>query len=248
MTGEAILARTLKPCGPVVDAGLAERTFEVLDKAAAASGWSDLLDAARAALAPVFGASPYLAGLARRRPAQIAALLAQTPADARARILAETDAVAADAVDIERVKQRLRELKAQLHLLTALADLGGLWDLDQVTGALTEFADAALRTAMAAAAQAEVERGRLTTIGTGVAGPVPGLFCVAMGKYGAFELNYSSDIDFSVFYDPDVLPLAEGVEYAAFAIRYTQAVAEVLQQRTGDGYVFRVDLRLRPDP
>ena len=77
---------------------------------------------------------------------------------------------------------------------------------------------------------------------------MPGLFCIAMGKYGAFELNYSSDIDFSVFYDPDLLPLAEGVEHAPFAIRYTQAVAEVLQQRTSDGYVFRVDLRLRPDP
>jgi glutamate-ammonia-ligase adenylyltransferase len=244
----ADLARALAPCGPVVDAGLAGRTFEALDKAADENGWRDRLDASRAALAPVFGASPYLAGLARRRPGQLAELLAETAPDARARILAETAALADDAGDIERVKQRLRELKAQLHLLTALADLGGLWDLDQVTGALTEFADAALRTAMIAAAQAEVERGRLAMVGTGEPGPIPGLFCVAMGKYGAFELNYSSDIDFSVFYDPDALPLAEGVEPATFAIRYTQAVAEMLQQRTGDGYVFRVDLRLRPDP
>ena len=242
------LARALQPCGPVLDTALADRAFEALDKAAADDGWSDRLDAARAALAPVFAASPYLAGLARRRPAQLATLLAETAADARARILAETLAAADDGGDMERVKQRLRELKAQLHLLTALADLGGLWDLDQVTGALTEFADAALRAAMVAAAHAEVDRGRLTAVATGAAGPVPGLFCVAMGKYGAFELNYSSDIDFSVFYDPDALPLAEGVEPATFAIRYTQAVAEALQQRTGDGYVFRVDLRLRPDP
>ena len=69
-----------------------------------------------------------------------------------------------------------------------------------------------------------------------------------MGKYGAFELNYSSDIDFSVFYEPDALPLAEGVEPEAFAVRATRALAELLQARTSDGYVFRVDLRLRPDP
>ncbi|HYG27819.1 MAG TPA: bifunctional [glutamine synthetase] adenylyltransferase/[glutamine synthetase]-adenylyl-L-tyrosine phosphorylase, partial [Caulobacteraceae bacterium] len=74
------------------------------------------------------------------------------------------------------------------------------------------------------------------------------LFCIAMGKHGAFELNYSSDIDFTVFYEPDVLPLAEGAEAPAVAVRITQAVAGMLQDRTEDGYVFRVDLRLRPDP
>jgi glutamate-ammonia-ligase adenylyltransferase len=248
MSGQAVLARSLAPCGPIVDAGLADRTFEALDKAADADGWRDLLDAARAALAPVFAASPYLAGLARRRPARLAGLLAETAQEARARILAETAALADESRDIERVKRRLRELKAELHLLTALADLGGLWDLDQVTGALTEFADAALGVAMIAAAHAEVERGRLIGVAVGAAGPVPGLFCVAMGKHGAFELNYSSDIDISVFYDPDLLPLAGSVESAAFAIRYTQGLADILQQRTSDGYVFRVDLRLRPDP
>src|SRR5581483_914659 len=65
---------------------------------------------------------------------------------------------------------------------------------------------------------------------------------------GACELNYSSDIDISVFYDPAALPLAEGVEPQAFAVRFTQALAGVLQDRTDEGYVFRVDLRLRPDP
>src|SRR5438270_3340431 len=69
-----------------------------------------------------------------------------------------------------------------------------------------------------------------------------------MGKQGAFELNYSSDIDVSVFYDPDKLPLAEGVESQAFAVRLTHRVAELMQARTGEGYVFRIDLRLRPDP
>jgi glutamate-ammonia-ligase adenylyltransferase len=69
-----------------------------------------------------------------------------------------------------------------------------------------------------------------------------------MGKQGAFELNYSSDIDISVFFDPERLPLAAEVEPLAFAVRLTQRVAELMQGRTDEGYVFRIDLRLRPDP
>ena len=69
-----------------------------------------------------------------------------------------------------------------------------------------------------------------------------------IGKHGAFELNYSSDIDITVFYDPARLPVAEDVETQSLALRLTQTLAAVLQERTADGYVFRVDLRLRPDP
>ena len=139
-------------------------------------------------------------------------------------------------------------LKADLHLLTALSDLGGVWDLDAVTGALTRFADASTQAALALAVRAEVQRGRLSQVGEGEHGPAPGLFCLAMGKHGAFELNYSSDIDVTVFYDPDLLPLAGGAEPAAVAIRITETMARTLNDRTADGYVFRVDLRLRPDP
>ncbi len=145
-------------------------------------------------------------------------------------------------------RRRLRELKADLHLLTALADLGGVWDLDQVTGALARFADAALHAAVALVARDEVERGRLVAVPPGPAGPIPGLMIIAMGKHGAFELNYSSDIDITFFYEPERLPLAEGVEPRDEAVRIAQGVARAMADRTSDGYVFRVDLRLRPDP
>src|ERR1700747_3493533 len=69
-----------------------------------------------------------------------------------------------------------------------------------------------------------------------------------MGKMGADELNYSSDIDLIVFFDPAAPTLARDIEPQPFFVRVTQAMARLLQQRTGDGYVFRVDLRLRPDP
>jgi glutamate-ammonia-ligase adenylyltransferase len=240
------MADSLAPCGPIVDARAAERVRETLVLAAAAEGWSPLLETAWPALAPVFGASAYLGGLARRDPGRLRDLLASEPQARFDDLLVRTAALAG--AGWEDAKRDLRRLKAEAHLLIALADLGGLWDLDAVTGALTRFADAALATALRVAAQAELEAGRLTAVGQGAHGPVPGWFCIAMGKHGAYELNYSSDIDISVFYEPEALPLVEGVETQAFAVRLTQRLAELMQDRTADGYVFRVDLRLRPDP
>jgi glutamate-ammonia-ligase adenylyltransferase len=241
------LSVRLRPCGPVLDAAAARRAFEALAEPAARQGWGEALETARDALAPVFAAAPYLAGLATRRPERLGAILTSPPEARLEQILAEAAEVETHGEGPDTAKHRLRLLKGDVHLLTALCDLGGAWDLDALTSALTRFADAALRAALAIAARAEVARGRLAA-SDGAAGPVPGLFCLAMGKYGAFELNYSSDIDFSIFYEPLALPLAEGVEPQAFAIRLTQTVAELLQARTADGYVFRVDLRLRPDP
>jgi glutamate-ammonia-ligase adenylyltransferase len=229
----------MRPCGPVVDAKAARLTHE-------AAGHLPAVDAAWPALEPVFGAAPYLAGLARRDPARLAAILADEP-EARLEDLLGRTAAVADC-ELDDAPAALRRLKAELHLMTALADLGGAWTLDDVTGALTRFADAAVAAALVIAARTELAAGRLTRLGEGAEGPVPGWFCVAMGKQGAFELNYSSDIDVSVFYEPERLPLAEGVEAQPFAVRLTQKLAELMQARTADGYVFRIDLRLRPDP
>ena len=238
------LGRRLKPCGPVADPKAAERAREII----ADTVWSPDLQAAWPALAPMFGAAPYLAGLARRDPQRLAALLDGDPALRLEDLLTRTAAVAE--LLPEDAAQPLRLLKQELHLLTALADLGGVWDLDQVTDALTRFADASVTAALWSAARGELDAGRLTKLGEGAHGPVPGWFCIAMGKQGAFELNYSSDIDVSVFFDPEPLAagLAEDVEPQAFAVRLTHRVSDLMQARTADGYVFRMDLRLRPDP
>jgi glutamate-ammonia-ligase adenylyltransferase len=235
------LAAQLKPCGPVDDAAAARRLRVQLDDAIGAP----LLDQAWPALEPVFAASPYLAGLARAAPERLAAILAvEAPAERLAAILADTRDGGGDS---ETEARRLRRLKAELHLLTALCDLGGVWDLDLVTGALARFADAAVQAALAVAVREEVARGRLSPAGDGRPA-APGLFCIAMGKHGGLELNYSSDIDVSFFYEPEALPVAEGADPDAVAVRITKSVAALLQDRTADGYVFRVDLRLRPDP
>ncbi len=231
----------LRPCGPVADPAAAERTRHRL-------GESPVIEAQWPALAPIFAASPYLAALAARDPARLERLLQGEPGVLLTAILTRT--AGATTLSLADAGGALRRLKSELHLLTALCDLGGIWSLDEVTSALTDFADAVVKTALAVVAAQERAAGRLSPhIGDASdTGPVPGLFCLALGKHGAGELNYSSDIDVSIFYEPAALPLAPGVEAQAEAVRITRALSALLQERTAEGYVFRVDLRLRPDP
>ncbi|HRH19463.1 MAG TPA: bifunctional [glutamine synthetase] adenylyltransferase/[glutamine synthetase]-adenylyl-L-tyrosine phosphorylase [Brevundimonas sp.] len=246
MSALPILADRMQPCGPVLDTPGGQSTFDVLAEAAAEEGWTGLLTTAEPALRPVFAASPYLAGLVRRWPGKLRSVLEVRPEARLDVILSEARALNGGA---EGVREPLRLLKADLHLLTALCDLGGVWDLDAVTGALSAFADAALQTAFVAVAEDQVVRGHLVGP-VDPANPVPGLFGLAMGKHGAHELNYSSDIDVTFFYEPEVVrrTIAATVEAQAFVDRVAGAVARLLSERTGEGYVFRVDLRLRPDP
>jgi glutamate-ammonia-ligase adenylyltransferase len=242
------LARRLQPCGPILDALAAERAREPAAEAAAAGGWTELLDAAWPALAPVFAASPYLAALARRSPERLRATLAADPGGRLESIIAATLDLAREPPPIEEAGPQLRRLKADLHLLTALCDLGGAWDLDAVTGALTRFADAAAAAALACVGRIERERGRLALPPSTEHGPIPGLFGLAMGKAGAFELNYSSDLDISLFWEPETLRLADGVDPQSFVDRCARTLTTILSERTAEGYVLRLDLRLRPDP
>jgi len=247
MTGDEALWRRLSACGPVIDVGAEARAHETLNNLANNAGWRDSLDGAWPALAPIFGASPYLAALATRQPHRLHRVLVNPPASSLENLLAAAAACGAD-LDFAAGGAQLRRLKGDLHLLAAIADLGGVWALADVTQALSRFADAAVAAALDIAAREVVAEGRLARVDRGAAGPAPGLFILAMGKHGALELNYSSDIDISVFYEPDAIPVVEGSEPGIVAARITEKMAQILQARTSDGYVFRVDLRLRPDP
>ncbi|MDV6331920.1 bifunctional [glutamine synthetase] adenylyltransferase/[glutamine synthetase]-adenylyl-L-tyrosine phosphorylase [Asticcacaulis sp. 201] len=247
------LVDRLHPCGPVLNAGAADYVFETLYEVANAEGWRDVLQQAEAALRPVVAASPYLAGLMRRDPQRLRETLISAPeARLKAVLLAtealEVQAATVDVLDIPAAKKVLRHLKADTHLLTALADLGGVWSLDHVTAALTRFADAVTAAALALVVREERDKGRLTANAPDERGILPGLFVLAMGKHGAGELNYSSDIDITFFCDLERLPINDIVDPQTFADRVARGVSTLLSERTGDGYVFRVDLRLRPDP
>lgn len=143
--------------------------------------------------------------------------------------------------DFDTEMSRLRILKRAVHLICAIADLSRIWSWVEVTETISALADHAVRRILRAAA-----------IKAGIEGsddnPVPGLFIIAMGKHGARELNYSSDIDFTVFYDPDLIRLPNMEKAERILIRLTRDLIKGLEQRTADGYIFRTDLRLRPDP
>ena len=144
---------------------------------------------------------------------------------------------AALVLDGETVAQRLRRQRRALALAVALGDLSGEFDLEALTGALSDFADRAIDAALTAAIE-ERSPGAGTT----------GFAVLALGKLGSRELNYSSDVDLVLLFDPATLPKRERDDAGEAAVRIGRRLVELLQQRTEDGYVARVDLRLRPSP
>ena len=142
----------------------------------------------------------------------------------------------------------LRRTKAEAALLVALADIGGVWPVARVTAALTDVADTALGAAVCHLLGEAAARGKVVAADPRNPEIGSGYVVMAMGKMGGYELNFSSDIDLMVFFDPAGATLAPGVEAGQFYVRLTRDLVKLVQERTGDGYVFRVDLRLRPDP
>lgn len=137
-----------------------------------------------------------------------------------------------DDIDVELRRQRLG-----LALAVALGDLAGELSLEAVTDLLSGFADRAIDRALAAAIRERVPEAE-----------VQGFAVVAMGKLGSSELNYSSDVDLLLLFDPEALARRARDDAGEAAVRVARRMIEVLQKRTADGYVARVDLRLRPSP
>jgi len=191
--------------------------------------------------------SPYLWTLVTEDPARLARLLARPPKESLDAIIAALAARRDE--DEAQLMRALRRYKRETALIVALADIGGVWDVTEATEALTLFADAALGAALSFLLRENARMGRLAL---DFDAPDPqtgsGVVVLALGKHGARELNYSSDIDLIVLYDAAAASIPEGVEPAPLFVRMTKALARLLQERTSDGYVFRVDLRLRPDP
>ena len=144
---------------------------------------------------------------------------------------------AALSIDAPSTAERLRRRRSALALAVALADLAREKPLEWVTAVLSDFADdamdEALRTAMLERVPDEQPRG---------------LSILALGKLGSRELNYSSDVDLVLLFDPATMPKRPRDDAGEAAARYGRRFVELMQQRTADGYVARVDLRLRPAP
>jgi len=193
-------------------------------------------------------ASPYLFELLRADPARVARLLRADPDQQLAELIARTEAAVAASASEAEAMVALRRMKSEAALLVALCDIGDVWPVMRVTAALTDVAVASVQLALRYQLRQEAARGKLEPLCTDRPENGSGLVVLAMGKMGAGELNYSSDIDLIVFFDLNAPTLAPDIEPQPFFVRVTQGMARMLNQRTADGYVFRVDLRLRPDP
>src|SRR3954470_24829928 len=216
-------------------------------QAAEIGAWLDR-PPARPILLGIAEFSPYLFDLIRADAARLVRLLACDPEAHLTVLIEKTSRDVLAAAGEAEIMHLLRRMKSEAALLIALCDIGGVWPVMRVTAALTDLAVTSVQTALRFLLRQEVARGRMTALNQDRPEEGSGLIVLAMGKMGAGELNYSSDIDLIVFFDPATTSLVADIEPAPFFVRVTQALARLLQQRSGDGYVFRVDLRLRPDP
>jgi len=218
------------------------------EQAAAIDGLIARFPLAKTILLGIAEASPYLFDLVRADGARTIRLLESDPQAHLARLIDNTCRDVSAASGEADVMASLRRMKSEAALLIALCDIGGVWPVMRVTAALTDLAVASVQSALRYVLRQEAARGRLLPPDLDSPEDNSGLIVLAMGKMGAGELNYSSDIDLIVFFDSSAPTLAPDIEPQPFFVRVTQALSRLLQQRTGDGYVFRVDLRLRPDP
>ena len=211
----------------------------VYDQAVAAElalAFGDLVGPLRGLLAASASCAPYLRDLLRSEAAWLRQALTLSPEAAMAELLAKMGQGSDLGAD-------LRQAKRRAALLVALADLGGVWDLAQVTAALTQLADRAVQLCLSSLVADEMRRGKLPQ-GDPALGA--GMVVLAMGKMGAGELNYSSDIDLICLFDETLYPDTAPEARSAF-IRVTRKMSSLLSDITPQGYVFRTDLRLRPD-
>jgi [glutamine synthetase] adenylyltransferase / [glutamine synthetase]-adenylyl-L-tyrosine phosphorylase len=198
--------------------------------------------AVRDLLAGTFGASPFLTSVIERDPESLQRTLAGNPERRFAELLADMGAAVNAAGKTQDAMRLLRRFKAEVALLIALSDIGGVWPVITATRRLSEAADAAVSAAVRFLFRQAQAKGEWLA-------PEPsGYIVLAMGKHGAFELNYSSDIDLIVLYDTARVRVRPGLEVQPFLVRLTRDLVRLLQERTEHGYVFRTDLRLRPDP
>jgi glutamate-ammonia-ligase adenylyltransferase len=228
----ASLIQSAKPLPPPADAEAAARALEDLTSSAADVALRLERDpAARNLLMALLGGSPFLRQLALHDPAWTARCLDADPNELLAAELTGLGPAVGSLKSDEEVMRALRRCKARAIFLISLADLSGAWTILDAAQALSDLADAILNAAVDFLLKGQ-----------------PGYVVLAMGKLGARELNFSSDIDLMVFYDAGAAALRPEIEPAKFFVRLTKRLVRLLQDTTEDGYAYRVDLRLRPDP
>ena len=194
-------------------------------------------------VAGVFGNSPYLGKLAEQNHEFVNDICANGFDTAFAKLMGgiRSGELAESKKELMAI---LRKAKAKASLLIGVADITNSWDLVKITNSLSDFADLAVQLAVEFLLKEKFHQRLVSS----AEAEKSGFIVLAVGKLGGRELNYSSDIDLIVLYDADGSSYIGKLSAKEFFIRLTQELVDILQSRTADGYVFRTDLRLRPDP
>ena len=211
------------------------------------TAFADTPDGA-AVLDAVFGNSPFLTQCLLQDPETLRRFAAGDPHDALAWACEPVGMAAMAIAERAQVMSALRIARRHVALIVGLADILGLWPLATVTAALSGFAEIALDGAIAHLLTGAARAGDI-----GLADPArpvdgSGLVVLGMGKLGGAELNYSSDIDLIILFDPEIVDYRGSGGPQRDYVKLVRELVRLLEERTGDGYVFRTDLRLRPDP
>ncbi|EJJ25530.1 bifunctional [glutamine synthetase] adenylyltransferase/[glutamine synthetase]-adenylyl-L-tyrosine phosphorylase [Rhizobium sp. CF142] len=204
-------------------------------------------------IAAVLTLSPYLREIANLDPAILASAISD-PLEPQIEVLiAEArDCWKPDSEGSvpgeSQVMSRLRIVKRRVAFLVALADLARIFDGRATTGWLSELAEASVAAAIDHLLLSTHESGKLKLKNIAAPSEGSGVIVLGMGKLGASELNYSSDIDLVIFFDEEAGIVPDPDDAIEIFPRMMRRLVRILQERTADGYVFRTDLRLRPDP
>ncbi|MBX8785067.1 bifunctional [glutamine synthetase] adenylyltransferase/[glutamine synthetase]-adenylyl-L-tyrosine phosphorylase [Ochrobactrum sp. GRS2] len=253
MTGVLFFDSSLKPL-TVPDPQQAKIYLQNLTRAAAERGCSALSRYLKTAdetgfLAAILDCSSFLREVTETCP-EILESLFTAPLDVL--LTQALEQISALGIDPEMTENRLmtelRRLKKTAHVLIALDDLAGFADVMQTTNRLSDLAEASLRAAVQFLLLESDAKGKLALPDRNDPEKDSGLIVLGMGKFGARELNYSSDIDLIIFIDSARPAITDPYECVDLFSRMARRLVKILQDRTADGYVFRVDLRLRPDP
>ncbi len=198
----------------------------------------------RALLLALFGNSPWLTHCSLSQPETLCQIVLDSPE----RVLAEALEAVRRRGEREAVMAGMRKARMAMALATGIADIAGQWDVTKVTAALSAFADAAVASALDCLFREAAARGEITLSDENDPLARSGLFILGLGKLGGLELNYSSDIDLMALYDAERLIYTGRQSPQQFFVRCIRDMVGILESRTRDGFVFRTDLRLRPDP
>ncbi len=198
-------------------------------------------------LGVIFSASPFLSKIITTQPIFFTHICWSGPEECFAELI-HTLTAYRDTASAADLMKAMRIAKGKASLLIALADITGIWLLEKVTGSMSEFAEVCTELVLGFLLRQAAEKKDIVLKHPANPQQESGIFVLAMGKLGAHELNYSSDIDLVVFFDKEKMRYTGAHDAGHWLAKAVHEMVRMLQERTADGYVFRVDLRLRPDP